>query len=93
MSINTEAGEYALSGLTARELRAMNPRENDLYEAVEILVALGWRFKQSSRPSAKFGEGWWINETHPTKCRPVGDSKGFHLGAWDTLKAYVAKER
>lgn len=83
----------SISELTANELRMINPRENELYEAVEILISQGWKFKQSSRPSAKPFEGWWINENHPTKCRPVGDSKNFHLGAWDTLKTYVAKER
>lgn len=81
-----------LTELTGKELRAINPREAQLCEAVEILVAQGWKFQQSSRPAAKAFEGWWTLETHSTKCRPVGDSKNFHLGAWDTLKAYVATE-
>lgn len=81
-----------LSEMTARELRAINPAEQDYIEAVEILVAMGWKFKSGcGRPGVPWNEGWWINAEHPTKNRPVGDSKNFHIAAWDTLKAYVVE--
>ena len=75
--------------MTGPEMRNTNPTLDQLCEAVEILVVSGWTFKVSSRPVAAWNEGWWINQAHPTKCRPVGDSRNFHLAAWDAVKAYI----
>lgn len=79
-----------IAEMTAQEMRSIdNPTIDQLCEAVDILIQSGWHFKTSSR--GEWNEGWWINDRHSTKCRPVGDSRNFHLAAWDTLKAYVAQ--
>jgi len=80
--------------MTAREMRATIPTAGMLCEAVEILVSRGWRFVASCRPDKPpYTYGWWVNDDHPTKHRPRGDSKNFHFSAWDTLMLYVAPEK
>jgi hypothetical protein len=78
-----------LAEMSAKEMRNINPTIAQLCEAVDILIAAGWSFRNAQRPGVPWNEGWWINQAHSTKCRPVGDSKDFHLAAWDTIKCYV----
>lgn len=76
--------------MTAREARSINPTRDQLVAAFDYLISLGWRPVTDSRadkPAYTFG--WWVHPQHETKCRPVGDSKNIHFGAWDTLKTYV----
>lgn len=80
--------------MTARDLRYTIPTQETLVEAFEYLLSLGWQPVPANRPDKPpYTFGWWVHPDHPTKCRPVGDSKQFHLAAWDTLKAYVLPER
>lgn len=82
-----------IENLTAREMRSINPTHDMLHEAFEYLINLGWKpitDPRDDKPVYTFG--WWVHPDHPTKCRPVGGSKNFHFGAWDTIATYVAPE-
>lgn len=82
-----------ISEMTAKEMRDTNPTKAQLIEAFDYLIALDWKPIPDAHPGQPaYTFGWWIQPDHPTKCRRVGDSKNFHFGAWDTIKAYVAKE-
>ncbi len=81
-----------ISEMAAKEMRDTNPSKDQLIEAFACLIELGWKPIPDAHPGQPaYTSGWWIHSGHPTKCRPVGDSKNFHFGAWDTIKAYIAK--
>lgn len=83
-----------LTELRGREARQINPRQDQLIEAVEILITAGWKFQPDQAAIAEnpYTIGWWTLAGHPTKCRAVGDSRNLHFGAWDALLNYVIIE-
>lgn len=79
--------------LTAREMRTINPTKDMLIESFDYLISLGWKPVADAHPGKPaYSFGWWVKSDHPTKCRPVGDSKNLHFAAWDTIKTYIAPE-
>jgi len=80
-----------LEKMSANEARNIIPNVDHYTDAVDLLVAKGWKFVGDK--SGRWAYGWWINANHETKCRPNGDAQSFHLAAWNTFKTYVAVER
>lgn len=53
--------------------------EEQLYQAVRELYRAGWEYVEDRAYPVTDDRriGWWVNPTHPTKCRRTGDSKPF----------------
>jgi len=79
-----------ITALRARTARAINPTNQMYFDAVEFLGSNGWTCKPDGTRGYHFG--WWVHPSHPVKNRPMGDSKDFYFGAWDTLVNYVLSD-
>jgi hypothetical protein len=68
--------------------RFMSTEQREAVDAVEILLAAGWKFKPWQNG---YGKGWWIlpNSQNPVLAMRRGDPKGFHNAAVTTVMLYL----